>query len=140
MLHGLHAERGGDVALSGARAADQHDIIGTIHKIAAMERTDKGFIHLTGSKVEPRQILVGRELGRFDLVSPNNECPAVRQLGVGCLQLDLLAAQDGPVLAPVELEGLTCRKTNGTNVPRPLVCCSCCRSVFQPRTKAATRP
>ena len=49
----------------------------------------------------------------LERISPNNKRPAVRQLGVGCLQLDLLAAQDGPVLAPVELEGLTCSKHQG---------------------------
>ena len=39
-------------------------------------------------------------------IGPNNERPAVRQLGMGHLQLGALAAQNGPVLTPVELEGL----------------------------------
>ena len=39
-------------------------------------------------------------------VGPDHESPAVRQLGVGCLQLDPLACDRRPILAPVELERL----------------------------------
>src|SRR3954452_9384934 len=40
------------------------------------------------------------------LVGPNDEGPAVRQLGMGRLELEALAAHRRPVLAPVELERL----------------------------------
>ena len=43
-------------------------------------------------------------------VSPNDKHPAMRQLGVRHLQLGPLAADRGPILAPVELEGFTRRE------------------------------
>jgi hypothetical protein len=51
------------VGLAGAGAADQHDIVGAIDELAAMELADQGLIDLAGCKVEPGQILVGREPG-----------------------------------------------------------------------------
>ena len=49
---------------------------------------------------------VEQHLVSLEGISPYNERLAVRQLGVRRLQLDALAAQNGPVFAPVELEGL----------------------------------
>jgi len=43
-------------------------------------------------------------------ISPNQKGAAVRQLDMGNLQLDALAANIGPILAPVELERLARRK------------------------------
>lgn len=40
-------------------------------------------------------------------IRPDQKGPAVRQLDVGDLQLRALTAQDGEILAPVELERLT---------------------------------
>lgn len=40
-------------------------------------------------------------------ISPHEECPAVRQLDMGYLQLGALAVQNCIILAPVELEGFT---------------------------------
>lgn len=56
-----------------------------------------------GQRIE--QHLVGLEE-----VSAHDECPAVRQLGMRNLQPGALTAEDRPVLAPVELEGLARRK------------------------------
>jgi len=69
-----------------------------------------------------KQHLVG-----LQKIGPDDKGEAVRQLEVRHLQFGALAAEDRPVLAPIELK------------PRPLVCCSRCRSAFQSRTKAATR-
>jgi hypothetical protein len=52
-----------------------------------------------GHRVE--QHLVG-----LQWICPNDERPAVRQLGMRHLQLGALSAQNGPVFAPIELEGL----------------------------------
>ena len=59
---------GGDVRLAGYRPADQTDIVGTVHEVAAVQFPDQGFVHLIGGKVKASQILVGRETGRLDLV------------------------------------------------------------------------
>jgi hypothetical protein len=64
----------------------------------------------------------------------------MRQLGVRHLQLGALTDKNGPVLAPVERKASPEEKINGTNVPRPLVCCSRWRSAFHDRTKSATQP
>ena len=37
MLDGLDAERGRDMGLAGAGAADQHDVVGAVHELAAMQ-------------------------------------------------------------------------------------------------------
>ena len=49
---------------------------------------------------------VEQHLMGLERIGPYNECLAVRQLGMRGLQLDALAAQNGPVLAPVELKSL----------------------------------
>ena len=63
-----------------------------------------------GQRVE--QHLVGLER-----VGSHDEGPAVRELGVRHLQLGALAAELGPVLAPVELESLARRKDQGNERP-----------------------
>ena len=59
MLDRLDAQGSGHMALAGSGATNKHDIIGAIHKIAAVQLTDQGLVHLTGGKVEAGQILVG---------------------------------------------------------------------------------
>ncbi len=68
MLDGLDAERGGDVGLAGAWAADQDDVVGALHELAAMQLANQGFVDLAGGEVEAGQVLVGREAGGLDLV------------------------------------------------------------------------
>jgi len=41
--------------------ADQHDILGAIHELAAMQGPDSGLVDLAGGEVEAREVLVGRE-------------------------------------------------------------------------------
>jgi hypothetical protein len=65
---GSFAQGGGDMALAGSGAADQHDIVGAIHEAAAVQLPDQRLIDLAGGKVEAGQVLVGREPGRLDLV------------------------------------------------------------------------
>jgi hypothetical protein len=73
MLNSLYAKRCSHVAFAGPGAADQHDIVGTVYKVSAMELTDGGFIYLAGCKVEPGAILVGREPGCLDVVSDGSD-------------------------------------------------------------------
>ena len=35
MFDRLHADRGGDVGLAGARSADQHDVVGVFDELTA---------------------------------------------------------------------------------------------------------
>ena len=65
-----------------------------------------------GHRVE--QHLVG-----LQQIGPHDERPAVRQLGMGHLQLDTLAAKQGPVFAPVELEGLARPEHQGNEGAAP---------------------
>ena len=46
MLDRLHAERGRDMGLSGARTTDQNDVLRPVHELAAIELAHRGFIHL----------------------------------------------------------------------------------------------
>ena len=53
---------------------------------------------------------IKQHLMRLQQISPHQKCPAVRQLDMRDLQLDTLAADIGPVLAPIELESLARRE------------------------------
>ena len=53
MFYNLYAQGGGRVGLAGA--ADQHDIVGTIHEVAAMQLPDQGLVHLAGGEVAPER-------------------------------------------------------------------------------------
>ena len=70
---------------------------------------------------DPEGMTVGIEqhLVGLQQIGPQQECPAVRQLDMRHLQLGALAAQNGPVLAPVELEGLAGREDERHEGPAP---------------------
>ena len=72
-------------------------------------------------------------------VGPDDEGPAVRQLGVRRLQLDPLAVDHRPVLAPVELERFAGLENERHEHAAPGGRCAISRSARQCRTKAATR-
>ncbi len=76
---------------------------------------------------------------RLQQIGPHDEGAAVAQLGVRYLQLGALAADHGPVLAPVELERLTGTERQRTKVPRPVVFSVSWRLASQVLAKAATR-
>ena len=50
---------------------------------------------------------IKQHLMRLQQIGPNQKGAAVRQLDMGNLQLDPLAANIGPVLAPIKLKGFT---------------------------------
>ena len=71
-------------------------------------------------------------------IGPQNEGAAVGELEVGDLQFGSLAADD----QSSDQSGWNASpgaNANGTNAPRPQVCCSRCRAAFHSRAKAATR-
>ena len=53
---------------------------------------------------------IEQHLVGLEQIGPHDERPAVRQLGMRHLQLRALAGEQGPVLAPVELEGFAWRE------------------------------
>jgi hypothetical protein len=60
MFDGLDAERGGDMGLAGSRPTDQHDVLGLIHELAAVQGPDSGLVDLAGGEVEAGEILARR--------------------------------------------------------------------------------
>ena len=61
MLDSLDTQGGGGVGLAGAWAADQHDVLGAIQKLAFVQLAQRGLIDLTGGKVKAREVLVSWE-------------------------------------------------------------------------------
>ncbi|GCD50953.1 hypothetical protein NBRC106471_2509 [Acetobacter pasteurianus subsp. pasteurianus LMG 1262 = NBRC 106471] len=64
----LDGQGGRQVGFPGSRAADQHDIFGTLDEVPAMKLADHGLVDLGVGKGEPRQVLVGGEPGCLCLV------------------------------------------------------------------------
>ena len=60
MLDGLDTEGRRDMGLARSWPPDQHDILGAVHKLTAMEGPNGGLVDLTGGEVEAREVLVGR--------------------------------------------------------------------------------
>src|SRR5690606_25391739 len=58
MLDRLHAKSGGNVGLSGAWAADKHDVVGLIHELASMELAHESLVDLAAGEVEAGQIAI----------------------------------------------------------------------------------
>ena len=71
----------------------------------------------TAKHAECMPVRVEQHLMGLQLVGSNQKCPAVRQLCVCYLKLDTLAADGGPLFAPIELERLTrCTATHARHV------------------------
>jgi hypothetical protein len=66
---GLHAERGGQVRLAGAGAADQHDVLGLLGEGRAGELLDLAAIDLRLFELEAGQIAMHREARGVHLVA-----------------------------------------------------------------------
>src|ERR1700728_2771338 len=67
MLDGLDADRGGEMRLAGAGAADQDDIVGVFHELAAMELTCERLVDLAAGEVEAGEIAIVGKGGGFEL-------------------------------------------------------------------------
>lgn len=87
VFNGLHAERRGNVALAGARAADQDHIVSVFNELAAMKLAHQGFVGFARGKIEAAQILVDGEARRLDLI-PNRANLALGGLGLEQLRED----------------------------------------------------
>jgi hypothetical protein len=99
-LEQLVAGHGSEALVDVARLARAHAVDGRAHVVVDAPAWQAAQ-NSQGMVVGVEEHLVG-----LQRVGTQVEGPAVTELGVGHLQLDALAADDGPVLAPVELEGL----------------------------------
>ena len=61
MFDGLNANGRCDMSFASSWAADQHDVLRPLHKLAAMQGPKRGLVDLAGGEVEAREILVCRE-------------------------------------------------------------------------------
>src|SRR3546814_1259691 len=73
MFDGLDAQRRCHMALAGARTADQHDIVGDVDEVAAMQLTHQSFIDLATGKVEAGQIAIDREARDLELIGHRSD-------------------------------------------------------------------
>ena len=87
MLDGLDAERRGDMGLAGARPADQDDVVGAVHELAAVQLADQGLVDLAGGEVEAGQVLVGREARGLEVIGDGADL-AFGDLGLQQLRQD----------------------------------------------------
>ncbi len=63
MLHCLNTNRRCDMGFARARPTYEHDIVGTIHELAAIKLPHQGLVDLTVGKIKARKILIGGESG-----------------------------------------------------------------------------
>src|SRR3546814_17270609 len=88
MFDGLDAQRRCHMALAGARTADQHDIVGDVDEVAAMQLTHQSFIDLATGKVEAGQIAIDREARDLELIGHRSNLPfrsEERRVGKECV-------------------------------------------------------
>lgn len=75
MFDSLDAQGGGGMGLAGTWATEQHDIIGHVHKVAAVELADQGLVDLAANKAKARQIAIGREPRDLELIGYRSHLP-----------------------------------------------------------------
>ena len=68
MLDGLDADRGGEMRLTRAGAADQDDVVSIFQELAAMELTHERLVDLAAGEVEAGEVAIVREARRLELV------------------------------------------------------------------------
>src|SRR5260370_42446971 len=78
MLDLLDADRGGEMRLARAGAADQDDIVGVFQELAAMELTRERLVDLTAGEVEAGEIAIVRKAGRLELIGRRSHLPVGR--------------------------------------------------------------
>jgi glutamate-1-semialdehyde 2,1-aminomutase len=87
VLDGLDADGGGDGGLARAGPADQDDVVGTVHEVAAMKLTDQRLVDLAAGEVEAVQVTIGRKACGLELIGGRSNF-AFRRLGLEELRQD----------------------------------------------------
>ena len=72
---GLDADGGSQVRLAGAGPADQHDVLGFVQELAAVQRTHQRLVDSALFEVEAGEIAVRREAGHLHLVVDRAHLP-----------------------------------------------------------------
>src|SRR5271154_6266312 len=78
MLDRLDADRGGEMRLPRAGAADQDDIVGVFQELAAMELTGERLVDLAAGEVEAGEIAIVLEAGGLELIGRRSHLPVGR--------------------------------------------------------------
>src|SRR6202041_252514 len=78
MLDGLDADRGGEMRLPRAGAADQDDIMGVIQELAAVELTRERLVDLAAGEVEAGKIAIVWKAGGLELIGRRSHLPVGR--------------------------------------------------------------
>src|ERR1700690_1873651 len=78
VLDRLDADRGGEMRLPRAGAADQDDIMGVIQELAAVELTRERLVDLAAGEVEAGEIAIVREAGGLELIGRRSHLPVRR--------------------------------------------------------------
>src|SRR5271170_126432 len=81
MLDRLDADRGGEMRLPRAGAADQDDIVGVFQELAAMELTGERLVDLAAGEVEAGEIAIVLEAGGLELIGRRSDL-SVGRLGL----------------------------------------------------------
>src|ERR1700734_4375252 len=87
MLDGLDADRGGEMRLPRAGAADQDDIMGVIQELAAVELTCERLVDLAAGEVEAGKIAIVWKAGGLELIGRRSDL-SVGRLGLQELRQD----------------------------------------------------
>src|SRR5271170_8466123 len=87
MLDRLDADRGGEMRLPRAGAADQDDIVGVFQELAAMELTGERLVDLAAGEVEAGEIAIVLEAGGLELIGRRSDL-SVGRLGLQELRQD----------------------------------------------------
>ena len=87
MLDGLDAKGRRDMGFTGARAANQDDVLGAGHELTTVELPHHGFVDLAGSEVEAGQVLVSWEARGLHVIGDGADL-ALGQLGLEQLGQD----------------------------------------------------
>src|SRR3984885_3766785 len=78
VLDGLDADRGGEMRLASAGAADQGDIMGVIQELAAVELTRERLVDLAAGEVEAGKIAIVWKAGGLTLMGRRSDLPVGR--------------------------------------------------------------
>ena len=74
MLNGLNADCRCDVSFASARAANEDDVVGPTHELAATQRPVGGLIDLSLRKARAGEVFVSQEPRRLHVIGPSRRC------------------------------------------------------------------
>jgi hypothetical protein len=98
----LHADRGREMGLAGAWAADEHDVVGLLDEVAAVQRLHEGGVHRALLELEAREIAIGGEARGLELVLDRADLP-LGDLGLDQIGEDALGLLERGALLQGEI-------------------------------------